>query len=216
MAPDADVAFPALEDLLLEVGDLGLSYPESVATGTVSAVDILEFVLKFAPLRRALFLVLELHDADPGALRDDQAARLERQIPGVMTLVDRLFDDARIKREGLARASFANQLRLQHLGRTRFGPRMGGPNIVEPSTRSPLQFLWFSVAVSADAIIPPYPVPGVYRCAYHLCGDVFLSRKRGVVGRLRFCSIEHGKRFHAAKRMKQKTKAYHHQQQQEE
>ena len=72
-----------------------------------------------------------------------------------------------------------------------------------PATAAHL--LWLMLAVSLNALEPPFEVPGVHRCAN--CDSVFIADRSGVRGENVFCSPRCGRGFHARKRMREKRAA---------
>lgn len=75
--------------------------------------------------------------------------------------------------------------------------RLGGPVRWQVWPRTPIQFIWWSVAVTLGAIETPIPISGAYECAG--CGIWFVgdrSRARKDTER-RFHDERCGRRFHA-------------------
>lgn len=192
--------------LLRVAGDFALSFPADVSGATLPAVDALHLASELAALRSALLVVLDLQRRETSAFWSALSAEVEEQEPGLSSELASLFSEPGSNRIALARLWLVARLSAHGLCRLRGAIAPGGPFEIDPGLRTPFQELWFTLAFSADAIVPPYPLPRVFRCSYHLCRKVFISRKLGVVGELRFCTDRHGKSYHAAKRMKAKSK----------
>lgn len=195
----------ALRKLFDVAGDLDLLPPPG-EPGPAGYIDLPSLVARLAALRRALLFAFRLRDVDSPErfweLLEHEIAVLDESLLAAMTAH---FGDSDAARSVLARVWFLTLLNSMGLGKV---VGMGGPGEpvrVDPGPRTPEQEVWFTIALSIGALIPPYPLPGVYRCAYHRCRRVFTSAKTGVSGHRRFCCPEHGKRFYAARRMKEKA-----------
>jgi hypothetical protein len=209
--PERVLAWPvtgsSLVELLTVAGDFGLS--RTVAG--VPAVALSTLVAQLSALRISLMLALAFQKQEKPAEFFAQIERgMEALSPGITAELYEHFGSPASGHFPLARMFFlaGSELELLGVGHLFAGDTLGGgPLRVDPGPRTPQQAIWFTIALSAGAIVSPYPVPGVFRCSYHLCQKVFVSRKLGVGGQLRFCSVAHGKRYHAARRMKEKTRA---------
>lgn len=184
-----------LAALLTAVGDFALTHD--------GRVDALFLVHCLEQLRRVLLPILDLSGGDPTAAWQMLLTALQQADPQALSVATEQFK-SRDQQVGLVRLAMGVQLR--NLGLARIQGVDSGTNrlIVEPGPRTPIQLLWFMLATSIGSIVPPFPLSGVYRCSYHRCQQLFLTRKIGVTGTRRFCSIEHGKRFYAARRMREK------------
>ncbi len=203
---DEQVILDAVYDLLYAVGDLGLSGPATVNGQAISAVDTVAIPFRLAPLRSVLLLALSLQNVDqPAKLWRSVERELEKLDPAVASQLHQRFGEPGEPHFALARLLIVAGMSEFHVGGILDVGSPGGPVRAESGPRTPEQLIWFTIALSAGAIIPPKPMPGVFQCAYHLCRKVFVSRRLGVVGKRRFCSVAHGNRFYAARRMKEKS-----------
>ncbi len=208
LLPDDQIIVDGLYELLQVAGDLGMSDPVTVNGEAALRVDTLFMASQLATLRTALVLALALQRVDePSKFWRSIESEMENQEPGVTTQLHQHFGDPQDARSALARLWLVAGMNELQLGTMLEVGNPADPFRIDSGPRSPEQLIWFVVALSAGAIVPPYPMPGVFQCAYHLCRKVFVSRKLGVGGTRRFCSVAHGKRFHAARRMKEKSKA---------
>mgnify|MGYP001161968613 CR=1 FL=1 len=206
LAPDEEVVAQSLQQLFTVVGDLGMSHQADLAEGTVTAVDLLALSHRLGQLRPTLLLAVALHSIEQPA---SFYAAIERQIeatdPGLVAQMQSYFGEPERASSALVRVFMLAGMQWFYEGALQAPASPGGPAHADARPRNPLQLMWLVAASSVGAIVPPYPLPGVYQCAYHRCQRVFLSKKTKVSGKLRFCCPEHGKRFYAARRMKEKS-----------
>lgn len=203
--PDPEEIASALRKLFASAGDLGL-LPAAGEHGPSAYIELDTLILHLEGFRRGLLFALALHSV---AAPDEFWEWLEREI-GVLdhrafAALSAHFGNPADARAVLARVWFVMMVNSLGLGKVVGMDGPGEPVRIDPGPRTPEQEIWFTIALSIGAIVPPYPLPGVYQCAYHRCRRIFTSNKTGVSGKLRFCCPEHGKRFYAARRMKEKA-----------
>lgn len=206
-SPDLEGSVASFIELLASTGDLGMTAPVSLIQRSFDCIDILMWIDRLYALRSALRTAIGLIDFDLVGITEEAIdAALEQRHPGITDEVRTLYQEAADVRATLTRLFFlaGNEWLLR--GRlVPSGDRFGPPRPVSAPI-SALEDTFFVMAASVGAIQPPSRLPGVFRCEYHLCRRVFTSYRRGVGGKYRFCCIQHGKRFYAARRMKEKSK----------
>jgi hypothetical protein len=207
LLPDDDDTVEGLRKLLIDVGDFALSHPETLDGEQLPAVDALWLARQLSSLRKSLLFTLAMRNYEKPT---EFYARLEKQIdaidPEAGDALRQTFGSADDSHSALARMFLLADRTVIDVSPLISADSPGGPlrTNVEPYT--PQQVIWFTIALSAGAIVPPSPMSGVFRCGYQLCQKLFVSKRLGVGGTHRFCSVAHGKRFHAARRMKAKAK----------
>jgi hypothetical protein len=77
-----------------------------------------------------------------------------------------------------------------------------GPARVVLTPVNALQFAWLALAVTIEALAPPFEVGGVYEC--HYCGRLFAGDRSRVRGDHVFCSPRHGKNYWARESMRKR------------
>jgi len=204
--PDMQQATATLVRLFNLAGDLGMGVPVRLAGQNRHAVDVYGWAYRLWSLRAALMMALaRLGFEISGIVPPSLGFALEARDPGPVSEAEDLYDRARDMHAVLGRFFILSGMEWLISGRLVAPHQLGEPFGVAPGSVSPLHEVFFVIALSVGALDPPYPLPGVYRCAYHRCQRVFLSKKIRVSGKLRFCCPEHGKRFYAARRMKEKA-----------
>ncbi len=206
LAPDVDVLAESIRRLFTCAGDLGMAQRIDVHGETRVCVDLFGLSLLLGRLRPAIRLALALRRVDqPASFFRAIEREVEAIDPGLVAEMRAYFGEPGRADVTLARVFMFAGMQWFHGGISRAPSVPGEPLHLSPGTRNPLQLMWLVGAVSVGAVVCPFPVPGVYQCAYHRCQKVFLSNKLEVSGKLRFCCPEHGKRFYAARRMKEKA-----------
>ncbi|MBA4178993.1 MAG: hypothetical protein C0506_00225 [Anaerolinea sp.] len=203
---DLDEKSPLPADLLgllRSIGDLGLAANHVLGDRTGPGVDAHVLLRRLRKLRAVLFMGLALRAAEPSPFWDALAQNLEKD-PALLVAMSASAPPGIDLRFVMARIWTAAQ--LAEFGNLTIGTSPAGPFEIVPGPPAPFQTLWFTVAANLGAIVPPFPVPIILRCTYHRCRKVFVSDRWEVSGTFRFCCVAHGKSYHAAKRMKQKSK----------
>lgn len=97
------------------------------------------------------------------------------------------------------------QLNLEQLA-ARVEPSVDDrPARVSLSAVSAVQLLWLILAVTIEAIEPPFETPGLHRCDY--CKRLFVGDRSSVRGSNIFCSKRHGSNYWAREAMRKKRAA---------
>lgn len=207
-APSEATIAESMHRLLHAAGDLGISVPVQFPGGDVArAISVMQFARDMISLRNAVGVSLAFQSLEsPAAFFQHIESGLERSLPGAMAQLDELLGQGTVPGYAFVRLAMVQNMGWLLDGRLLPPSEPGGPMSVAQGEVTPLFQIWLMAAVSVGAIVPPYPIPGLFRCSYHRCGRVFLSRKLGVGGTLRFCSKQHGQRYHAARHMKTKSK----------
>ena len=206
LLPPEEEFFASFERLFSAAGDLGLGRRATGLPGDPLAVDIMGLAYRLSRVQGAVKLALALQRLDtPAKYWADIERQMDDDEPGIVAQLYEFFGDPIAGRSALARLLFISDMRALE-----FGPALDvsapGEPVSVASPHTPIQLIWSAAALAAGAITTPVPLPGVFQCSYHLCQRLFVSPKLGVGGNRRFCSVEHGKRFYAARRMKEKSK----------
>jgi len=205
--PMPGVAAASLSRLVSASGDLGMGAEVQTGGRVEFAIDVYEWGFRLYSLRASLKTALGLLDLElSGITAAAAAAAMEDRAPGITAELDAFYSDARRAQEALLRLFVLVGTEWLTAGRLVEPDTLGGAPSFSPGPVTPLQEIFFIIAMSIGALDPPHALPGVYQCGYHLCRKVFTSPKKGVVGTRRFCCPEHGRRFYASRRMKEKSK----------
>lgn len=204
--PDMQQATASFVRLFNLAGDLGMGVPVRLAGESRHGVDVYTWAYRLWSLRAALMVALARLDLEIlGVVPANLGLTLAPRDLGTVSEGDDLHAAARDLHATLGRFFILSGMEWLLSNRLVAPNQPGEPFGVAAGLVSPLHEVFFVIALSVGALEPPYPLPGVYQCAYHRCQRIFLSKKTRVSGKLRFCCPEHGKRFYAARRMKEKA-----------
>lgn len=188
-------AFSTLADFLEKFGDMFTRPPDP------SVVIVTRGITELALLRYALQVAIEVRE-QPGPLTR-RLVREEGYRAGAWVDFWARRGLDRSSTEGLAasaRTWFA--WKVAYEGPVRPMAWLEGPEgrvrvLAVPATG--LQALWWVAAITAGALEPPFPIPGLARCGDPKCAKLFALRpgRRNRKDRTRaFCSPECARKFH--------------------
>lgn len=204
--PDDAYVESSFLELLSAAGDLGLATETLLDNRRVHAIAFLDAAWRLSSVRSIVLLALAFRSVEkPTALFSAVESEMAAGDPSVLSQLREFLGPGHATGVAFPRLFMLAGMDWLLADRLFEPESIFDPLRVVPGPLSPLLDIWLVAAVSVGAIVPPYPLPGVFRCEYHLCGKVFVSNRRGVVGHRRFCCPEHGKRFYAARRMKEKA-----------
>jgi hypothetical protein len=175
-----------------------------------AAVHIEELILDLSLLRRGLLLSFAATRSDSAAVHQQLAIdRMSKKIaPEFLESAASGADGARSAARTWLALAISIQLGRHALEVTLRPAPDPGPARFELRPRTALDALWLAASVSVGAIEPPFPISGVFKCDYPVCGRVFFGDRAHSRGQNRFCSNSCGKRFHAARSTTKQREAW--------